>query len=293
MNAYCLIVERGSFTRAAEDLGVSGTLLSREIKLLEQSLGCALLTRTTRTMSLTEQGQAYYQAAKDIVGQIDQLDAHIRASAGEVRGHLKVNAPGSFGQTVIASRLSTFMDRYPDLKVTLSFDDRVIDMVEQGFDLSIRIRSALPASSLFARTIARVKQRLFAAPDYLDRAGVPHRPDALEDHAVLGFSLADHDTRWVLRQTTTGQVTEVAVHPLMSVGSSLVLKDLLIAGKGIGTLPDFISDNAVARGALVQVLPDYELPDRHIFAVTGARLEANAGAAAFVNMLRSPDPVTD
>ncbi|NHF72046.1 LysR family transcriptional regulator [Paracoccus xiamenensis] len=287
MNAYCRIVERGSFARAAEDLGVSGTLLSREIKLLEKSLGCTLLTRTTRNMSLTEQGQAYYDTAKDILSRIDQLDEQIRASTGEIRGHLRVNAPSSFGQLVIAPILPDFMDRYPDLSVTLSFDDHLIDMVEQGFDLSIRVRAALPDSTLFARPIARIKQRLFASPAYLDKAGIPQSAEALEDHAILGFALAEHNRKWTLRHTGTGKVADVAVAPRVSVGNSLALRDLLIAGKGIGTLPDFVSAEPVAAGRLLPVLSDYELPDRQIFAVSGARLETNAAATAFVSHLKS------
>ncbi len=286
MNAYCRIVERGSFARAAEDLGVSGSLLSREIKLLEQSLGCTLLTRTTRSMSLTEQGHVYYAAAREIINRADQIDEQIRASAGKIRGHLKINAPSSFGQIMIAPQLPAFMDHYPDLTITLSFDDRIIDMVEQGFDLSIRIRVALPDSSLFAQTIACIKQRLFAAPDYLDKAGMPGSPEALEGHATLGFSHAEHSRKWELRHIATGKITDVAVTPRINLGNSLILRDLLVAGKGIGTLPDFVSDKAVKAGTLVPVLPDHELPDRHVFAVTGARLGANAAAAAFVNTLK-------
>ncbi len=288
MNAYCRIVERGSFARAAEDLGASGTLLSREIKLLEQSLGCTLLMRTTRSMSLTEQGRAYYEAARDILDRVGQMDEQIRAGAGEVRGHLRINAPASFGQVVIAPRLPGFMERYPDLSITLSFDDRVVDMVEQGFDLSVRIRAGLPDSSLFARALACVKQRLFAAPGYLDKVGYPPSPDALSDHVTLGYLLADHNRKWALRHSETGQVADIVVSPRMSVGNSLVLRDLLIAGKGIGTLPDFVADAPVKAGQLVPVLPDFALPDRHVFAVAGARLETNAAAAAFVNMLKHP-----
>lgn len=288
MKAYCRIVERGSFAHAAEDLGVSGTLLSREIKLLEQSLGCTLLSRTTRAMSVTEQGQAYYAAARDILSRIAQIDEGIRASTGEVRGHLRVNAPSSYGQIVIAPRLAGFMERFPELTVTLAFDDHVIDMVEHGFDLSLRIRPALPDSTLFARAIAPVRQRLYAAPGYLRQAGLPDGPDDLTDHTTLGFALADHARIWALRHLKTDALTEIEIAPRMVLGNSLVLRDLLIAGKGIGTLPDFVAAEPLANGVLVPVLPDYALPDRQIFAVTGARLDANAAATAFVEMLRQP-----
>jgi DNA-binding transcriptional LysR family regulator len=176
MNAYCRIVERGSLARAADDLGVSAALLSRELKLLEQSLGCVLLTRTTRAMSLTDAGRLYYEQSQAILDAVSHSEDRIRESAGAVRGHLKVNASSSFGQTVIAPLLPRFLERYPDLRFTLSLDDRVVDMVEGGFDVSIRIRAAMPDSALVARRIGTARQRVFASPAYLDRAGTPKHP---------------------------------------------------------------------------------------------------------------------
>ena len=143
MNAFRRIVERGSFARAAEDLGVSPALLSREIKLLEQGLGAVLLTRTTRSMSLTDAGQLFYDEASGILDAVSQVETRIRDGAGAVRGHLKVNASSSFGQTVIAPILPGLFEAYPDLRLTLSMDDQVIDMVEGGFDVSIRILSLI------------------------------------------------------------------------------------------------------------------------------------------------------
>ncbi|MDF0602141.1 LysR family transcriptional regulator [Psychromarinibacter sp. C21-152] len=283
MHAFRRIVERGSFARAAEDLGVSPALLSREVKLLEDSLGTTLITRTTRAMSLTDAGRLYYDEASGVLDAVAGVETRIRDGAGAVRGHLKVNASSSFGQTMIAPILPGFLDAYPDLRLTLSMDDRVVDMVEGGFDVSIRIRATMPDSALLARKIGTMHQRVFAAPSYLERAGMPSTPDDIARHRVIGFLLADHLTSWEL-QGPSGTTT-IDLDPPVRVGNSLVLRDLLIAGQGIGTLPDFVSKELEARGELVRVLPDWELPAPGIFAVTASRLGMDAKVMAFLDHL--------
>ena len=285
MNAFCRIVERESFARAAEDVGVSPALLSREIKLLEQSLGCSLLTRTTRSMSLTDDGRLYYQEAQDILAAVGQVENRIRTRSGTVAGHLRINAPNSFGQIVLAPLLPSFLAAHPELKLTLALDDRVVDMVEGGFDLSIRVRAQLPDSALVARRITDFTQGLFASPAYLDKAGTPRSPADLPTHAIVGFLHADTATQW---QLICGDKTEtVTFEPKVRIGNSMVLCELLIAGHGIGSLPNFISDAPEARGDLVRVLPDYRLPDRHVFAVTASRLGADAKVTAFLDHMRT------
>ncbi|MEO9778626.1 MAG: LysR family transcriptional regulator [Sedimentitalea sp.] len=283
MNAFRRIVERGSFARAAEDLRVSPALLSREIKLLEESLGTVLLTRTTRSMSLTDAGQLFYDEASGILDAVSQVETRIRDGAGAIRGHLKVNASSSFGQTVIAPILPGLFDAYPDLRLTLSMDDRVIDMVEGGFDVSIRIRAAMPDSALVARKLGTMRQQVFAASSYLDSVGAPETPQDIANHRVIGFLLADHLTVWTLHGPS--ETVTVDLDPPIRVGNSLVLRDLLIAGQGIGTLPDFVSKDAVARGELVRVLPDWELPAPEIYAVTASRLGMDAKVTAFLDHL--------
>ena len=285
MQAFRRIVERGSFARAADDLGVSPALLSREVKLLEDSLGTTLLSRTTRSMSLTDAGRLYYDEAAEILDAVTQIETRIRAGVGAVRGHLKVNASSSFGQMVIAPMLPGFLDAYPDLRLTLSMDDRVLDMVEGGFDVSLRIRPALPDSALVARRIGTMRQRIFAAPAYLERAGVPQAPEDIAQHRIIGFLLADHLTTWALHGPSG--TTTIDLDPPVRLGNSLVLRDLLIAGHGIGTLPDFVSQAPEARGELVRILPDWELPAPEIFAVTASRLGMDAKVTAFLDHLRA------
>ena len=286
MHAFCRIVERGSFARAAEDLEVSAGLLSREIKQLEQSLGCSLLTRTTRSMSLTEQGRNYHDEARRILDAVNGMEARLRRDSGAVHGHLRVNAPGSFGQIVIAPMLPELLATYPSLTLSLSLDDRVVDMVEGGFDVSVRIRPTLPDSALVARRIGTMRQRIFAAPAYLRSVGRPEVPQDIGQHRVVGFLLADHLTTWTLHGPA-GATVVLDLDPPVRVGNSLVLRDLLIAGQGIGTLPDFVSNEAEARGALVRVLPEWELPAPEIFAVTASRLGMDARVTAFLDHLRA------
>ncbi len=166
MRAFRRVVERNSFYKAAEDLAITPAALSKQIKQLESRLGTLLLVRTTRSMSLTEAGQLYYQEACRLLGEFDALEQTVAASAQQVSGTLRVNAPLSFGLTVLSPLLPPFMQRYPQLQVELTLDDRVLDVVAAGFDISLRIRRRLPDSSLSARALGDVHQRICAAPGF-------------------------------------------------------------------------------------------------------------------------------
>ena len=284
MRAFCRVVERRSFARAAEDLGVSPSLLSREVKRLEESLGCVLVNRTTRSMSLTEHGALYYAEAERLLSEIGGMEDTVRRGAGSVKGRLVVNAPLSFGLEVLSPLVPRFLERYPDVDFSLALEDRVLDMVEGGFDVSIRVVPSLPPSSLIAKRIAPVRQLLFAAPGYLATAGHPASPGDLAQHSLLSFSLAEHARRWAL-SGPDGSI-DLPIGPRHLVGNSLFLRDLLISGLGIGALPDFLADAAVNERRLERVLPDFELPERSVFAVTATRLSADAKARAFIDFLR-------
>jgi DNA-binding transcriptional LysR family regulator len=283
MQAFCRIVDRGSFARASEDLGVSSALLSRELRLLEDSLGTTLITRTTRRMSLTQAGRVYYDEAKDILDAVHRVEDRIRESARAVVGHLRINAPSSFGQLVVGPMLPAFFRKYPDLRVSLTLDDRVVDMVEGGFDLTLRIRSSLKDSTLRARRIGAVQVGIFASPAYLAERGSPTTPDDIARHDVVGYLLSEHLTSWDLRGPD-GACT-VAVDPWARVSSSFLLRDLLIADCGLGTLPDFISRAPEASGALTRVLPGFELPPREIWAIAASSPSKDLRIAAFLDHL--------
>ncbi len=289
MHAFRRIVERGSFARAADDLGVSPALLSREIRLLEESLGCTLIARTTRSMSLTDAGHLYYEEANAVLDAVHGVESRIREGAGAVQGHLRVNSASSFAQTVITPCLPEFLSTYPDLRFTLSLDERVVDMVEGGFDLAIRIRPDMPDSGLVQRKIGIARQRIFSSRAYLERAGIPKAPEEIPAHRIIGFAFGTHLTSWTLHRTMEEKEADartIDLDPHLRVENSLILRDLLIAGHGIGTLPDFVADAAEARGELVRLLPDYELAPRQIYAVTASRLGMDAKVSAFLDHLR-------
>jgi DNA-binding transcriptional LysR family regulator len=285
MRAYCRIVERGSFAKAADDLQVSPALLSRDLKQLEHSLGCALLARTTRRMSLTEHGRVYYQEARRILADVERSEEAVRQAAAQVRGRLSINAPHSFGVTVLASLLPVFLERHPEVELTLSFDDRVVDMIEGGYDLTIRIRAVLPDSGLIAREIAQVEQALFASPAHLAQHGTPKATHDLTSHPAIGYLHADNAMAWTLEGPEG--VVIVPHQARLQVGSSLVLRDLLIAGHGVGALPDFLSKPAERDGRLVRVLPQHRLPSRHLYTVTASRHGADAKTLAFIDHLQT------
>ena len=285
MRAYCRIVERGSFAKAAEDLQVSPALLSRDLKQLEDSLGCALLARTTRRMSLTEHGRLYYEEARRILADVERSEDAVRQAAGQISGRLRVHAPHSFGVAVLGALLPGFLAKYPGVDLTLSFDDRVVDMIEGGYDLTIRIRAALPDSGLIAREIAQIGQALFASPAYLAQHGQPQAADDLAAHHMVGYLHADDATAWTLQGPEGSWV--VPHQARLQVGSSLVLRDLLMAGQGIGALPDFLSGSALRDGRLVRVLPQHALPCRHLYAVTASRRAMDAKTLAFIDYLQT------
>ncbi|MDP3198051.1 LysR family transcriptional regulator [Tabrizicola sp.] len=282
MQAFCRIVDRGNFARAAEDLGVSATLLSREVRLLEENLGTMLITRTTRSMSLTQAGRVHYDEAKGILDAVHRVEDNIRESARAVVGHLQINAPLSFGQ-LVGAMLPAFLRCYPDLRVSPTLDDRVIDMVEGGFDLTLRIRSSLKVSTLRARRLGVVRVGISRHPVVWPERGTPTTPADLSAHVVVGYLLSEHLTRWDLRGPDGA--FSLAVDPCARVSSSVVLRDLLIAGCGLGTLPDFISRAPEVSGALQRVLHRFELPPREIWAISTVGPSKHLRIAAFLDHL--------
>lgn len=284
MKAFCRIVERGSFSRAADDLGVSAALLSREVKLLEESLATTLLTRTTRSMSLTDHGRRFYDEARDIVEAVSRVEDGIRESANAVSGPLKIGCSNSFGEAIIGPMLPAFLSEYPDVRVTLALEERVVDVVEEGIDLTLRVGAVLQDSSLIGRKIGTFHQRLFASPAYLQEHGAPQRPSDITGHRVAGFLVADHLLEWTL--TGPDGTETISVDPTLRISNSIVLSNVLAAGYGIGPLPSFVSNGPEARGELARVLPDYELPSRDIYAVTASRFGMDARVLAFIDHLR-------
>lgn len=288
MRSFRRIVELGGLAKAAEDLGVSAAGLSKQLRALESHLGAVLIQRTTRRMGLTEVGEAYYRECVRLLDELDALEASVRGQSQQVSGRLRVNAPLSFALSVLSPLLARFLQRYPQLQLDLVLEDRLLDAVAEGFDVSIRLRAQLPDSSLIARRLGQACQMLCASPSYLAAHGVPADAAALAGHASLHYSLAEPPGVWPLE----GPQGPVAVQglPRAAVGNSLVLRDLLEAGLGIGALPSFLARPSMAAGRLVRVLPDHRFAPRQIYAVYPTTRHLQPKVRALVEFLAAELP---
>ncbi len=220
----------------------------------------------------------------------DALEQTVAASAQQVSGTLRVNAPLSFGLTVLSPLLPPFMQRYPQLQVELTLDDRVLDVVAAGFDISLRIRRRLPDSSLSARALGDVHQRICAAPGYLAQHGVPQTPNELPRHSCLAYSLAEKPGQW---QFTAGEESlSVTFTPRLIANNSLMLRDMLVAGLGIGSLPSFVADPEIAAGRLVQLFPEQIADVHQVFAVYPTRRHVQQKVSLFTELVREQGLMT-
>ena len=288
MRTFRRIVERGGLARAAEDLGVSAAGLSKQLRTLETHLGVVLLQRTTRRMSLTETGHAYYRECCRLLDELEALERGIAEQRGEVAGRLRVNAPQSFALSTLSPLLPRFLQQHPQLALDLVMEDRLLDAVGDGFDVSLRIRAELDDSRLVARRLASLQQVLCAAPAYLRQHPAPQVVEELQAHSVLGYSLSDSPGSWPLLGPD-GQVT-ITLPARVTVNNSLLLRDLLVAGVGIGALPSFLAAPALASGTLQQVLPDHRYPPRFVHAVYPTARHLQPKVRAFIDFLHTELP---
>lgn len=280
MRAFADVVECGGFSRAAERRGTSKALVSKQVAQLESALGIRLLHRTTRRVSPTTSGQAYYERCRLLLQEFDELDASIRSTHTTPSGLLRVNAPTSFAELHLMPVVARFSERYPDITLEMSLSDRFVDLVDEGIDVAIRIAD-LPDSSLVARRLSEISLQLCAAPDYLEHHGVPANPEELAHHrCVLDTNYAG-GTHW---RIGAGEHT-VAVTPALRVGSARAARELVLDGRGIGVLPSFVVADDIARGRLIELFPD--LPKEHhgVFALYTHRKHLSAKVQFFIEAL--------
>ncbi|GAB7543097.1 LysR family transcriptional regulator [Cupriavidus sp. 8B] len=265
LSAFVAVVEANSFTDAAKIIGRDATIISRRVGQLEDRLGVRLLSRTTRRVSLTEVGTLYYQRVRALLDELDSASQEASNFAASPQGLLRVSLPVTFGRRWIAPLLPAFIADHPKIRVDARFADRYVDVVAEGFDVAIRV-GALRDSSLVARRIAPFRNLLFAAPAYIAAHGLPQAPEALVDHACLGFSSHSSWPDWVLKQG--GQRKTVRPTGPLIADSSEALLQAAIEGVGIILTPDWLAGSAVRNGELVPVLPQWQgSEDGGIYAV--------------------------
>ena len=264
MQLFARVVESGSFTAAAEALGISRALASKLMQTLEESLGVRLLNRTTRRVSLTDAGRNYYQRVSEILAQLAEAEAEAAELQVEPRGRMRLSAPISFSTRHLAPALSEFQRRYPRVELNLELSDRLVDLVDEGFDLAIRI-GKLADSSLVARRIASACLVMVAAPAYLERAGAPRQPADLGKHNFMVYTLATRRDEVVLERDGRTEATRVRGN--LHVDNGDYIAAAALAGHGISVLPTFIVGDHMKRGELVPVLEQWSIPSIGFHAV--------------------------
>ncbi len=264
MDAFVRIVDAGGIGRAAKQLGVAKSAVSRRLVELEKRLGVQLINRTTRQSSLTEAGRSYYQRGLQILDDVTELNATTSNTQALLQGVLRVSVPVSFGLQHLTPAVTEFADMHPKLIVHLDFTDRLVDLVEDGFDLAIRI-TALKDSTLVARKLAPVRIILCASRDYLARYGWPESPQDLKTHVGLHYSFAPRSS-WTFTGPD-GQETSIALPVRMAANNGEFLRDAAIAGHGLALQPTFIVWKQIEKGELVPVMTDYTVPSINAYAV--------------------------
>jgi DNA-binding transcriptional LysR family regulator len=282
MNALVKVVASGSYAEAARRLGLTRSAVSKGVMELEQMLGARLLDRTTRRVTPTEAGLAYYERCISILAQIEETEAQVSRLHDEPKGILKVNAPMTFGTLYLGKAVADFMIRYGDLKVELTLTDRFIDPLEEGADITVRI-GALVDSSLIARRIAPARLVLVASPDYLQKHGTPQVPADLINHRCLSYGHTTSMQRWHL--TEMGQPISVSIGSCMSSNNGDALRDAAARGIGISNLPTFIVGEDISAGRLKIVLPDNRPADLTIHALYAPNRYLAAKTRVFIDFL--------
>ncbi len=280
MRTYLAVVETDGFTRAGRKLSKSKALVSKHISELEARLGARLLNRTTRSVGVTEIGRAYYERARQLVADLDNLEQAIQSESGSPRGLLKITAPQTLGEMTVMDMVTAFRGAYPAVELDVLLADRMVDLVAEGFDIALRV-SEMADSSLIARKLCDMRMPLCASPAYLQAHGRPAKPENLVDHACV----IDTNIRWRenWRFERNGKQLIVRVRPTFSVNSASAIRDALIGGIGIGFCPEFAVADALRTGKLVALFDDMLPTSFGVSLVYPHRLHLSAKVRAFID----------
>jgi DNA-binding transcriptional LysR family regulator len=283
LEVFVEVVRKKGFARAADALDTSPANITRIIADLEAHLGTRLLNRSSRKMSLTDSGEGLYERAKVIVDDMAEIGAIASSSALQPHGLLRINAPLSFGVLHLAPLWPKFMALYPDVELQVALIDRVVDIVEEGYDLAIRI-SRTGSASHAARKLATSHNICCAAPAYLAQHGVPKVPSDLRQHSCIGYSYAASADEWRFTDNA-GQPVPVTVNCAMHANNGDTARAAALAGAGIIWQPTFLIGADLRAGRLVPLLPDFHLPDIDVLAVYPSRRHLSAKVRVMIDFL--------
>lgn len=285
MEAFVRVVESGTFVAAAERLKMSTSSLSRLVADLEQHLGARLLHRTTRRLSLTEVGQSYYERCVTLLADLSEAEAIAGQAAAQPRGTVRLTCSHGMAELRVAPAIASFVERHPAVKFDLVVSDRLVDLVEEGFDLAIRV-GPVGSERLVARRLGTMQLMLCAAPAYLARRGTPAIPADLVNHDALTYAYSSAPRLWRLFDSA-GAAQEARVAGSLHANSGEALRAAALAGLGLIYEPDFLLAEPLARGELVRVLPAYSGATGDIWAVYPSRRHLSLKVRLFVEHIAS------
>lgn len=269
MSSFVAVVEAGSFVAAAESTGSSKAAMSRRIADLEQRLGARLLHRTTRRLSLTDDGQLFFARAKELLAALDEAESEISSRSGEPIGVLRINAPLTFGVMHLAPLWGRFAALYPKVSLDISLSDHVVDLVEEGYDVVIRITN-LPSSQLVSRKLASTRIVLCASPDYVARHGLPSHPQDLARHAVISYRYWSTGDEWQFTGPS-GELERVHVRARIHTNNGDTCRAAALDHQGVILQPDFLVAQDLRAGHLVELMPQFHAMTVGIYAVYSSR----------------------
>ncbi|MGK3988809.1 LysR family transcriptional regulator [Sorangium sp. So ce136] len=281
---FMAVVEEGSFIAGGQAMGLTRSAAGKAVNRLEDRLGVRLLNRTTRALSLTDEGRVFYDRGLQILAAVDDAEASVAGRSGTPRGLLRLTVPDAFGRLVVLPLLRKYLEAWPDIQVEVSFTDRLADIVEEGFDLAVRIGEAPPDTRLVSRVIARYKAMLCASPSYIAGRGEPLSLDELAGHDCLIFSSRNRRQSWRF-VGDDGAWVKAQGRSRLRLDSGEALRDAAVAGLGIAFLPDFLVAADVAAGRLQQVLPDLEAEDVKIVTIYPTRRLLEPRVRRFIDLM--------
>lgn len=283
MQTYVRVVETGSFSAVARELSTTQSAVSKQVAALEKYLGVRLLARTTRALAPTDAGLRYFEETRRLVGEIGEAEGHLRHGERALSGPLRVATAVGYGLRVLLPHVQSFMRKHPDVQLDLKLDDGFVDLVEQGIDVAVRI-GPLADSSLIARRIATSQRLLVASKKYLGQGGktkaMPRIPQDLLSHPCIVYTELRARNNWEF-SNADGSSVSVRVHGPLQTNSSEVLRAAVLAGQGIGYLPDWLFADLLARGDVEVLMQDWQVPPIPIHLVSPAARKHSAKVRAF------------
>ena len=282
MKLYCQIIETGQLSLAADQLNLSKGTVSKQLAKLEAHLGGRLLNRTTRRLTSTEAGQAFYERAKLILESVEEAECVVSGLTAEPRGTLKINAPMSFGIQHMGKLLAKYQQKYPKVTIDISLNDRQIDLIEEGYDLALRI-ATLKDSTLIVRRLAPFHIVMCASPSYLQQYGKPKIPSDLKNHQCIAYAYSNSLKYWTFTNAK-GDKQQIPVYGSLATNNGNLICDAMINSMGIAALPTFIAGDAIRQGRAVIILDDWRPRAEDISLLYPSSKHLSAKVRAFVDL---------